>query len=418
MTSSINRKTISWALYDWANSSFSTTVMAGFFPVFFKEYWSQGVDVTVTTSRLGMSLSIVGLLIAIFSPFLGVLADQRGAKKNFTMLFMIVGAGATIALGSVSSGQWTWALYLYGLAQIGFAAASVFNDALLSTVTPKENVHRVSALGYSLGYLGGGLLFALNVLMFQFPEKFGLANGVEAVKASFISVGVWWAVFSLPMYIWVPEPSTTPPSGTLWNSFRAAVSELNKTFIKLLDPSQRPLLWFLFGYWLYIDGVYTVMTMAVDYGQSIGIQAKDLIAALLITQFIGFPATLIMGWLDRWIHPKHLILACIGVYMTAVILSTQMTSSFDFYLLATAIGIVQGGVQSLSRSLFSKMVPLGSEGEYFGFFNQVGRFASILGPLLISVSVTLTGDPKKGILSLLILFVAGVYFLLKTPRTI
>lgn len=405
MAFKIDKKIFSWALYDWGNSAFSTTVMAGFFPVFFKEYWSLGTDPTISTARLGTVISVGSLLIAVMSPTLGALSDQRGTKKLFCFLFMLMGLIGCAWLGFVDSGAWFVACIAYGLAMVGFNASTVFYESLLPSIAPGKTANFASSLGYSLGYLGGGVLFTLNVLMFLFPEKFGLPDGVTAVKLSFISVALWWGLFSIPLFKNIPEPEFLHNPSHLWQSTKDGFKNLLKTIGKI--KSDRNLLYFLIGYWLYIDGVYTVMTMAVDYGMSIGLKSQELITALLLVQFIGFPFALIFSVLAKKWGSRVPILICIGIYMINVVAATMMTTATHFFIMAAVIGMVQGGVQALSRSLFSQMTPEKESGEYFGLFNLIGRFASILGPLLVGMGAYLTGNPRNGMLGLIVLLGFG-----------
>lgn len=412
--SGLSKKIASWALFDWANSVFSTTVMAGFFPLFFKSYWNAGVDPVVSTSRLGLTISLSSVAIAMLSPFLGALADLRGLKKSFSIFFIILGVLSTLVLAFLGQESWLLALIAFGLGMMSLNASTVFNDSLLPSVAPPEKYDFVSSLGYSLGYLGGGILFLVNVLMYLNPHWFGLNNGIQAIQFSFLTVGVWWFLFSLPMIFYVPEPKTKELSISFSESLLKGLRQNKQTFIEILNT--RNLKFFLFGYWLYIDGVYTIMTMAVDFAMSIGLESKDLITALLLTQFIGFPFALLFGYLSKKFGCRYLILICIGVYIFAVLGATGMTHAWHFYVLAAVIGMVQGGVQSLSRSFFGKMIPLEKSGEYFGLFNLVGKFASILGPATVSFGVLLTGNPRMGLLGLILLFVVGGLLLSRVPE--
>jgi len=393
-------------MYDWANSAFSTTVMAGFFPVFFKEFWSFGVDATVSTARLGTAISIGSLVIAILSPFLGALSDLRNAKKVFCFFFMLLGIFGTVALAFIPQGGWVLAAVAYGIAMLGFTASTVFYDSILPSIAPGTSANHASSLGYGMGYLGGGVLFALNVTMYLNPDWFGLSGGVQAVQISFITVALWWFLFSAPLFLWVPEPRGAPTdSSELPKLFAHSISQLKKTLKEIFKD--RNLRLFLFAYWLYIDGVFTIMTMAVDFGISLGFKSSDLIAALLIVQFIGFPFALLFSKLAAYWGCRIPILIAIAVYAVTTVLATQMSQTWHFYLLALVIGMVQGGVQALSRSLFSQMTPISASGEYFGLFNLVGKFASIMGPALVGFIAYTGGDSRKSLLGLLILFGAG-----------
>ena len=404
-------------MYDWANSTYSTTVMAGFFPVFFKNFWSHGTDPVITTARLGTTISVSSLIIAMLSPTLGVIADLKGFKKLLCLIFMVIGVLACGWMAFIPSGDWWNAILAYGIAMMAFNASCVFYEALLPFVADEHDMDYVSSLGYALGYLGGGILFLLNVLMYMFPAFFGLKDGVQGVQVSFLSVALWWFVFSYPLAKNVPEPIGAVSKDNIWKLTMQSIRTLVNTGIKLYE--EKNLLLFIVAYWLYIDGVYTVMTMAVDFGISIGFEAKDLIAALLITQFIGFPAAYYFGTITKRWGAKGPILFCIGIYGITVILATMMSQAWHFYLLAVVIGLVQGGVQALSRSLFARMAPKEQSGEYFGLFNLVGRFASILGPLLVAIGVMVTGSSRLGMIGLLVLFISGgwLFALVKEPKT-
>jgi Permeases of the major facilitator superfamily len=410
-----NKKAIwSWSLYDWANSAYSTTVMAGFFPVFFKTFWSQGTDPLLTTARLGTAISVSSLLVALASPTLGAVADLRGYKKLFCMFFMVVGVISCGWMTFIQPGDWFSAILAYSVAMMAFNASCVFYDSLLPFIARGKDVDYASSLGYSLGYLGGGVLFTVNVLMYLKPELFGLPDGVTGVKLSFTTVAVWWFVFSLPLAKNVKEPTVAANKDNILMLTQKSLRQLKGTLKSLMH--NKNMLTLLVAYWLYIDGVYTVMTMAVDYGISLGFAASDLITALLITQYIGFPFALLFGVIAKRFGCRGPILVCIGIYSVTVILSTQMTSPVHFYILAAVIGMAQGGVQALSRSLFARMIDPEASGEYFGLFNLVGKFASIIGPLVVAIGVTVTGNARASMLGLLILFVLGGILLWKVKE--
>ena len=404
------RPVMSWALYDWANSAFATTVMAGFFPVFFKQFWSAGAEVTVSTFRLGLANGLGSFAIALLAPLLGAIADRGGARVRTLALFTVLGAAMTGALYWLGRGDWEAAVALYVLASFGFAGGIIFYDSLLLDVARHDELDLVSAWGYALGYLGGGLLFTVNVAMTLRPAWFGLADAAEAVRLSFITVAAWWLLFSLPVFLFVRE---TRPAGRpgFVEAARAGFRELRMTLSQV--RRYRPLAWFLLAYWLYIDGVNTVIKMAVDYGLSLGFPQQSLIAALLLTQFIAFPAAMAFGWLGTRIGARNGIFIAIGVYTAATLGAYRLDSVGEFYALACMIGLVQGGIQSLSRSYFGALVPAGKQGEFFGFYNMMGKFAAVLGPVLVGVTALASGSPRAGILSIVILFVGGAAVLWK-----
>jgi UMF1 family MFS transporter len=395
---------VSWALYDWAASAFTTTVLAGFFPAFLQAYWSTGVDPTVTTARLGFANGVAGLVVAVLAPILGVLADRGGRRKSFLVSWSLLGILATGAFWFVGQGQWVAAVSLFVVAMVGYSAANVFYDALLLDVAPPRELDRVSALGYSLGYLGGGLLFAVNVAMTLKPAWFGLADAAEAVRASFVTVAVWWLLFMLPLARNVREvPAASEPArGT---ALRDALGELWRTLRSI--ATQREVALFLLAYWLYIDGVNTIIKMAVNYGAALGLPTSSLLAALLLTQFVAFPAALVFGWAGERIGPRVGIAGGLAVYAMATAYAFFLDTVTEFFALAVVIGLVQGGVQSLSRSFFGRLVPAGKSAEYFGFYNMMGKFATVLGPVMVALVALFTGSSRASILALLPLFLAG-----------
>ncbi|MED6339075.1 MAG: MFS transporter [SAR324 cluster bacterium] len=371
-----------WAMYDWANSAFATTVMAGFFPIFFKQYWSIGVDVNQSTAMLGFGNSIASLLVALMAPVLGAIADRGSFKKKFMIFFAYLGVLMTAGLYLVGKGEWVLAIFVYVMGVIGFSGANIFYDSLLPSVADESNVDSVSSLGFAMGYLGGGLLFLLNVVMTLQPTIFGLADAGEAVRWSFVSVALWWGTFTLISIAWVPEPEIEK-NKSRENSIREGFNQLYRTFQEIRHL--KTILLFLLAYWFYIDGVDTIVKMAVDYGITIGFESNDLIIALLIVQFVGFPAALIFGRLgERWgVRPS--IFLAIGVYIAVTIWGTMMREKYEFYVLAVVIGLVQGGIQALSRSYYSRIIPKNQVAEYFGFYNMLGKFAAILGPTLMGI---------------------------------
>jgi UMF1 family MFS transporter len=400
-----DKKVLSWALYDWANSAFATTVMAGFFPVFFKQYWNVGVEVTTSTFRLGVANSVASLIVVVLAPVLGTIGDLGGARKKLLLFFASMGVVMTGSLFFVARGSWQLAVLIYVLGIIGFSGGNLFYDSLLISVAPKGKEDMVSALGFGLGYLGGGLLFTFNVIMTLKPGWFGLSDSSAAVRVSFLSVAVWWAVFSLPLIFWVKEKPSDKRSSRGWKTFTGGLQQLKSTFAEV--RKLRVILLFLVGYWLYIDGVDTIVRMAVDYGMSLGFAATSLIVALLITQFVGFPAAIIFGKLGEKLGTKNAILLGIGVYLGVTVWGRFMYSTSEFYILAVAIGLVQGGVQSLSRSFYSRIIPANRAAEFFGFYNVLGKFAAVIGPILMGLVAVLTGNPRHSILAIVFLFLSG-----------
>lgn len=402
------RSIVSWALYDWANSAFATTVMAGFFPIFFSSYWSHATSVQESTFFLGLANSIEAIIVALLAPILGAIADKGSYKMRFLIFFTFLGCTMTTSLWFVSQGQWQFAVILYVLATVGFSCSNIFYDALLPAVASAKRIDFVSSLGYSLGYIGGGLLFLVNVLMYLFPQRFGFASEVAAVKASFVSVGIWWALFSIPIVLFVKEPSEGEQLRPK-EAVKAGLSQFFLTFKAVRTLHTVGL--FLLAYWFYIDGVDTIIRMAVDYGSALGFPASSLIVALLITQFVAFPSAIAYNWFGQKIGIKKALMVAIGAYSLIAILGFFMNQVWHFYLLACLVGLFQGGIQALSRSFFTRLIPLEYSAEFFGFFNMMGKFAAIIGPLLMGAVTLLTKSNRLGILSILLLFVVGAFFL-------
>ena len=399
-------------MYDWANSAFATTVIAGFFPLFFKQFWSAGVDTTISTARLGLANSVAGVIVALSAPLLGAIADKGTSRMKFLFSFTFIGIVMTLALYMVSRGSWQTAVMLYVLASAGFSGGIIFYDSLLPAVASEKKLDLVSSLGFSLGYLGGGLLFAMNVWMTLSPATFGFADPTEAVRFSFLTVGIWWAVFSVPVFLFVREPENEGAVSGL-KAVKAGIKQLRDTFREMRHLKN--IFLFLAAYWLYIDGVDTIIRMAVDYGMSIGFQAGDLIVALLITQFVGFPSAIGFGYLGERIGARRAIFISIAVYLVVSIWGAFIHNKYEFYVLAVIVGLVQGGVQALSRSLYARMIPASRSAEYFGFYNMLGKFAVFLGPVLmggvglLARSMGYSSDiaSRAGMISIAFFFIAG-----------
>ena len=411
----MDRKSIlSWALYDWANSAFATTVMAGFFPLFFNAYWADPNNPAESTFFLGLANSTYAIIVALMAPFLGAIADQGNSRKKFLIFFAFMGAVFTAALWLVNQGDWQLATIVYIAAAVGFSSGNIFYDSLLLTVAPRNKLNMVSSLGFSMGYIGGGSLFALNVFMFLKPSFFGISNQSIAVKLSFVSVAIWWILFSIPLILYVRDPVINK-SVPIRQSISLGFRQLVNTFYQLKQFKITGL--FLIAYWFYIDGVDTIVKMAVDYGMSIGFNSSTLMTALLMVQFIAFPAALGYNWVAMKIGTKEAVMTAIFAYIIITILGYFMKSETHFYILAILIGLFQGGIQALSRSLYSRIIPKSHAAEFFGFFNMLGKFAAVIGPLLIGSVTILTGSARLGILSIIVLFICGAFLLMLVDFT-
>ncbi|MGE4418613.1 MAG: MFS transporter [Sulfurimonas sp.] len=403
-----DKKTIySWALYDWANSAYATTVMAGFFPLFFKSYYSADTLATTSTANLGIASSLSSLVIVLIAPLLGAVADAGSFKKRFLFIFAYLGILMSAMLSLVGAGEWQAALFIYILGNIGFMGSNIFYDGLLKSVSTKKSVDFVSGLGFALGYLGGGVLFSINVWMFEDFAFFGFENQAAAIKAAFVSVALWWALFSIPLLLFVREDKSTHVTTT--TKLKEGYLRLKKTFVKIRQL--RHLSLFLVAYWLYIDGVDTIIRMAVDYGMALGFDSSNLILALLLVQFVGFPATLLFTKISELTGTKGAIYLAISIYLFIIMWAAAMNEVWEFYMLAVMIALVQGGIQALSRSYYSRMIPDGYSAEFFGFYNFIGKFAAIFGPLLIAVVALATQNSRVSIASISILFILGAVLL-------
>ena len=407
------KRVISWALYDWANSAFATTVMAGFFPLFFKSFWAADLSPAESTAVIGTTNSLAGLLIVLLAPFLGAYSDLGKFKKKFLAFFALLGVLSTGYLYFIPQGDWVIAASLYALAVIGFSGGNIFYDSLIASVSKQDQRNKVSSLGFSLGYLGGGLLFVINVLMYLNPAWFGLSSQSEAILWSFVSVAVWWAVFSLPLFMSVEEKSNAEISKGLFETITEAFKAVASTLREIKKHKRVAV--FLIAYWLYIDGVDTIVRMAVAYGSDIGLDASSMITALLLTQFVGFPATLVFGIYADKIGFKKILTIGISIYILVTFYAYYMSTALEFYILAGTVGLVQGGVQAISRSFFSTIIPMNKEAQFFGFYNLVGKSAVFLGPVLVSWVALIFGNPRFGILSLLFLLVPGLVLLWMVP---
>jgi len=402
-TAILNKRVIGWALYDWANSAFALSVLAVLFPLVLGNFWSIGDDGAAVTARLGWVTFTASVIVCLTAPVFGTIADAGGYRKRFLFVLALGGAVATAALGLVGESEWPTALAVYLVASVGYYSSTVFYDSLLIDVCEPRYYSFVSSLGFSLGYLGGAVLLALHVWMLSAPETFGFENTSEVLSFAFVSVGAWWIIFLLPLLYFVPEHHS--PIEVSRGAVRAAYAELRSTIRKV--GQYRNVVIFLTAYWLYLGGVFTVIFMAVNYGQRLGFADKDLVMALLITNFIGFPATFLYGLVAHRFGPKSGIYFALLVYTVMTAWAIFMKDVRQFYVMAIVIGTVQGGVQGLSRSLYASLIPPHQPGEFFGFYNMVTKFAHVLGPAMVAIAATLSDDPKWVLLTLMPFFLAG-----------
>ena len=405
---------ISWALYDWANSAFATTVMAGFFPIFYKSYWASDLSNLESTAMVGYANSLSGLIVVLLAPILGAYADIGTKRKKLLLLFASLGILCTASFYFIPQGEWMLAALLYAIAAVGFSGGNVFYDSLIVSVSDNENRNRVSALGYSLGYLGGGLLFLINVIMFLNPQLFGIESQSNAVLLSFFMVAVWWAFFSIPLLRNVKEQDSERENPRFFQALKQSFNEVYQTLSEVRKYKNVAI--FLLAYWFYMDGIDTIVRMATAYGADIGLEASSMITALILTQFVGFPSTLIFGYFADRLGFKKILTIGILIYILISIFASRITTAAEFYAMAIVVGLVMGGVQAVSRAYFSSIIPKDKEAQFFGFYNLVGKSAVVAGPALLAWISMIFNTPRAGILGLLVLFIPGLILLWMIPK--
>ena len=405
---------VSWAFYDWANSAFATTVMAGFFPIFFKSYWASDLSDLESTAMVGYANSLSGLIVVLLAPILGAYADIGTKRKKLLISFASLGVFCTASFYFIPHGDWMLAALFYALAAVGFSGGNVFYDSLIVSVSNNETRNRVSALGYSLGYLGGGLLFLINVIMFLNPDYFGIETQANAVLLSFLMVAVWWALFSIPLVRNVKESVSEHNEPLFLQAISQSFSDVYRTLIEVKKYKNVAI--FLLAYWFYMDGIDTIVRMATAYGSDIGLETSSMITALILTQFVGFPSTLIFGYYAERMGFKKILSIGILIYILISIFASRITSATEFYIMAVVVGLVMGGIQAVSRAYFSSIIPKNKEAQFFGFYNLVGKSAVVAGPALLAWISMIFNTPRAGILGLLILFIPGLLLLWMVPN--
>ncbi|MTI46459.1 MAG: MFS transporter [Firmicutes bacterium] len=395
-------------MYDWANSAFATTIMAAVLPIFYTDVAASGLENTKATSYWGYTTSIAMLIIAILVPILGAISDHSKAKKKFLRFFAFMGIIATSLLIFVSTGDYLLCSVLFIFGNIGFSGANVFYDSFLPVIADKDEIDYVSSKGFAMGYLGGGLLLIVNLLMIQMPHLFFIPNTLWATRISFLTVGIWWFIFSIPLLRNLKEEGV-PEDKNNKSYVAIGFSRIFKTFKEI--KKYKELFKFLMAFWLYNDGIGTIMRMATIYGREIGIGKTDLIGALLLTQFVGFPFSFLFGYIAKKIGAKKSIYISLTVYIIIVTWGYFLDSALDFWILAVLVGTVQGGSQALSRSLYGSMVPKNKSAEFYGFLGISSKFAAIFGPFTFALVADLTGSSRYGIFSLILFFIVGLIIL-------
>lgn len=403
----------SWAFYDWANSAYTLIVVTAILPLYFKSSATEaGIDAATSTAYWGYANSFSTLIVSILAPILGTIADFKGYKKRFFVIFATLGVIFTLMLAVVPSDQWLVLLICFIVTSIGFTGANIFYDAFLVDVTTEERMDRISANGYALGYVGSIIPFVISIALIMTAQLNILPLSVTiASQIAFVITALWWGFFTIPMlknveqryYVErVPNPVST--------SFK----KLYTTFKNI--KIYKHIFIFLLSYFFYIDGVHTVIKMSTAFGSDLGISSTTLLIVLFMTQVVAAPFTILYGKLGSKFNEKKMILVGIIVYIIVCCYAYFLDSALDFWILAMLVGTSQGGIQAMSRSYFAKLVPKESSNEFFGFYNVFGKFAAIIGPALVGITTQLTGNSNSGVFSLVILFIIGAIILLYVPR--
>lgn len=404
-----------WAMYDWANSAFAVVILTAVFPVYYRALATNaGRAPEEATAYWAYTTSLSLLVVAVIGPVLGAMADIAGGKKRFLGVALLFGILGSTSLAFLGKDSFVLASLLFAIANLGFAGGNIFYEALLPHIVRPNDLDRVSARGYAFGYLGGGLLLMINVLWLLRPGWFGMGDRDFALRACFVSVALWWFVFAIPLFRKVPEP------GSRKRHFSAA-HVVKNGFLRLAATLRqvrryRQLALFLIAFWIYNDGISTIIKLAAAYGDEIGMNHNDMLIALILTQLIGFPSSIGFGSIARYIGAKRSILLGLAVYTLISVAGFFIRSAWHFYALAIVVGLVQGGTQALSRSLFAAMVPKARSSEFFGFFSTGEKVAGIIGPAIFGMIAQLTGSSRWGIISVTVLFIAGATLLYRVDE--
>ena len=403
-----------WISYDLGSSAFATTVLAAFFPIFYNQYWSSNIESVLSAQYLSWTLVISNLTLLFTAPLIGAITDiSRSTKKLFVSMVMIsiIGTGF---LYTLQAGSWLYALIFFGIANYFFSASNVIYDKILVQISSPELFSKISGYGYAWGYFGGGFLFLINACMSLYPELFGLSSQADAIRWSFITVSIWWFIFLIPLAITYKEPSAkVVENQVIKNSFK----NLMNTFISI--SQYRNAFIFLIAFFLFIDGVHTVVALAATFALNLGLDSSSVIIALLMVQFIAFPSTLMWAYVGEKYSDKFVINFSILIYIVIIIYTLFLSSAMEFYILAAMVGFVQGGIQGSSRGLFAKLIPHDKAGEFFGLFNTFGKAGAFMGPALVGLFLALFESVRISLLPILVLFVLGliVLYFVKTDET-
>jgi UMF1 family MFS transporter len=396
-----------WAMYDWANSAIYATIITAIFPIYFVAVAAADLPPAAASARFSLATTVSLAIAAVLSPLLGAMADYTAMRKKMMAASVVLGVAAAAGLALVGRGQWRLGALLFVLTNVAVMASFVFYESFLPHLASEEEMDRVSAGGYALGYLGGGLLLILNLLWIQKPELFGIADPVAATRLSFLSAAIWWLVFSIPLFRLVPEPPRVigAAEGQRINPLRAAFVRVLETLRDLRNYRDAFVL--LLAFLLYNDGIQTIIRMSAVYGTEVGIDRNSLITAYVMIQLVAMPFAFLFGWLAGRVAAKRLLFVALMVYVVLTVLAYNMRTSRDFYLLAVLVATVMGGSQAISRSLFATMIPRYKSAEFFGFWGVFDKFAGIFGPAIFTVMAWTTGSSRNAILALVLFFVAG-----------
>ena len=397
-----SKKYYSWVLYDWANSAYATIVLAGFFPIIFAEYFASSIPASERTLYLGISNSSASLILIFLAPLFGLMADKFSNKKLFLLIFASLSIISTLILSFVTKDSFVLASILFSISLLGFMMSNVFYDSMLLNFE-SHKYDKISSMGYALGYLGGGLAFVFTLIFLYFNSD-STIEIISSNKISFIFAASWWLIFMIPLFLYWPEQKIDSKSTSLLDTFKEI-------------KSIKPIFLFLLAYWIYIDGVDTIIRMAINYGLTLGFSSSDLLIALLVTQFVAFPGTLMINKISEYFTCEFAIIGCLIMYLVITILAYSLDSIFEFYLIASLIGLVQGGIQALSRSYYARLIPNNKHSEYFGIYNMLGKFAALIGPLIVGLITYISDDPRLGMLSIGLFFITGI-ILFNISRTI
>ena len=403
----LSKEVKAWISYDLGNSAFATTVLAAFFPIFYNQYWASTLDPASSAEYLSWTLVISNLTLLFTAPLIGAITDISKSTKLMFVSMVSISIVCVGLLFFLQVGSWMYALVFFGIANYCFAAGNTLYDKMLVQVSNQDNIARISSYGFAFGYLGGGFLFLINAAMTIKPEFFGLSSVADAVRWSFLSVSVWWTLFLIPILLKIQDKGVSLPG----SHFKMAYSRVINTLRTV--SSKKNVFIFLLAFFLYIDGVHTIMAMAADFALNLGLPSSDIIVALILVQFVAFPTTLLWSKFAYKFGEKNTLLFTISLYLIVIAYSAFLSNAVEFYVLASMVGAIQGGIQSISRSYYATLIPQGESGEYFGFYNMFGRAGAFMGPALVAIFVTFFQDTKFGLIPIAALFIMGAIILLK-----